>query len=426
MQVSVDRLRSLQDEPLGIRVLDVDPGAKVTLSLQGSMSAGDMSGSRASYIAGADGVVDLGRDAPLDGSYEGVDPMGLLWSLDPPVPRAMSGDELSPRYFELTARVGNGEASAEIERHVMGPDVVRKPLKDEGFVGTLFRPVEGRPCPGLVVLGGSEGGLVECFAALLASRGYAALALAYFGIDPLPRSLCSIPLEYIAGGISWLRSHEAVAGRRVGVAGASKGGELALLMAATYPELIDAVVAVVPSGVSFMGIGTGLRSFANFFRSSWSFNGAPVPFVPMGMTPSVMWASSLSRGPMRIASIYEAAMANGSAMQRATIPIERFEGPVLLASSEADAVWPSISLAGIATARLDATRRRAPHEHLVAADAGHFVGLPHDPAMVSVPGAYMGRPLLFGGTRQGTAHTSVIWWRRTLDFLAEHLGPPRQ
>jgi hypothetical protein len=38
-----------------------------------------------------------------------------------------------------------------------------------------------------------------------------------------------------------------------------------------------------------------------------------------------MWSSSLSRGPMRIASIYEAAMANGSAMKRATI--QRPVGP---------------------------------------------------------------------------------------------------
>lgn len=197
-------------------------------------------------------------------------------------------------------------------------------------------------------------------------------------------------------------------------------------MAATYPELVDAVVAVVPSGVSFMGIGTGPRSFASFFRSSWSFRGAPVPFLPMRMTPSVMWSSSLSRAPMRFGPIYEAAMANHSAVERAAIPIERFGGPVLLVSAEADAVWPSTRLAGIAAAHLNTTPRHSPHEHLVAADAGHFLGLPHDPSLVEIPGVFMGRPLQFGGTRHANARASILAWKKALEFLSEHLSTPRQ
>lgn len=216
MQLSIDRLCSLQDEPLRIRVLGVNPGTKVSVSLRGSLGATGTSNSLASFVAGSDSSVDLGRDAPIEGSYREADPMGLLWSLNPPIPRALSSDELAPRRFDLTARVGGEEATASFEREIIGPDVLREAVKDEHLVGTLFRHLEGEPRPGLVVLGGSEGGLVECFAALLASRGYTTLALAYFGIDPLPRGLCLIPLEYVARGISWLRSHEAVAGRQVG------------------------------------------------------------------------------------------------------------------------------------------------------------------------------------------------------------------
>ncbi len=39
-------------------------------------------------------------------------------------------------------------------------------------------------------------GLWEHAAALLASHGYAALALAYFGVEDVPKDLINIPLEY--------------------------------------------------------------------------------------------------------------------------------------------------------------------------------------------------------------------------------------
>src|SRR5699024_11289262 len=63
------------------------------------------------------------------------------------------------------------------------------------------------PLPTIVVLGGSEGGLSESSAALLASHGFNTFALAYFGIEDLPKELVNIPLDYIEG-----RSEE----RRVG------------------------------------------------------------------------------------------------------------------------------------------------------------------------------------------------------------------
>jgi dienelactone hydrolase len=47
------------------------------------------------------------------------------------------------------------------------------------LVGTLFSPASSGTRPAVVVLGGSEGGLLgEGVAATLARRGYAALALA--------------------------------------------------------------------------------------------------------------------------------------------------------------------------------------------------------------------------------------------------------
>ena len=83
-------------------------------------------------------------------------------------------------------------------------------------------------------------------AAHLAARGYAALALAYFGTEHLPPTLAEIPLEYFETALAWLARQPEVDPDRLGVAGVLRGGELALLLGATFPAL-RAVVADVPS-----------------------------------------------------------------------------------------------------------------------------------------------------------------------------------
>ena len=49
---------------------------------------------------------------------------------------------------------------------------------------------------------------------------------------------------------------------------------------------------------------------------------------------------------------------------RATIPVERINGPVLLISGEDDQMWPSRTLAEIAMERLRAHRHPYPDEHI--------------------------------------------------------------
>src|SRR5947209_2937261 len=99
------------------------------------------------------------------------------------------------------------------------------------MVATLFHAADGEPQPGVIVLGGSEGGLADRHAALLASKGFTTLSVAYFGVDGLPAHLHRVPIEGVRAAAAWLRERPQVAGDKVGVVGASKGGELSLLLA---------------------------------------------------------------------------------------------------------------------------------------------------------------------------------------------------
>src|SRR2546427_6831613 len=354
---------ALIDEPISVKLRGLQADIRVLLKAEARAGAGRRWRSRAEFTCGPSGMIDLAQDIAIAGSYKGPEPMGLFWSMEPPrnVKRLdFLGRTLDAVEVNLSAEVaGKIVASVSLTRTVTGPEIRRIPVLDQGLVGSLFYPALDDQHPGVIVLGGSEGGLVESFAAALANHGYAVLALAYFAAGRLPKNLCLIPLEYFRNAINWMARHPAVAGNELTVIGASTGGELALLLGATYSE-IGAVVALVPSGVAFYGLGTNPLSV---FRSSWSFQGKPVRCVPMRFTLRVLRAM-MSRAPLEICAFYEPALENAIAVRKAEIAVERIRGPVLLLSAEDDRMWPSTRLAQIAADRLDRHQHPYPYSHI--------------------------------------------------------------
>lgn len=236
-------------------------------------------------------------------------------------------------------------------------------IRDLGLVGTLFA-ADDRPCPGILVLGGSDGGRPGHLAQLLASEGFCCLALSYFGAPGLPKQLVEIPLGYLETALGWLVEHRGVRGSGVGVLGFSKGAELALLAAATYPRRIRAVVAYAPSSVVFAGVafgGDGRR------RSSWSYGAEPMAFVPYPRRAR----PSLGLRGLSLAPIYRAALADTEAAEAAAIPIEKSDAPILLISGSRDRMWPASQMAGMLVTRLAAAGKRDQVAHLCFDNAGH-------------------------------------------------------
>ena len=72
------------DSAFGIAVDGLRVGQEVVLRAVMDDSLGRRWESSASFRADHAGRVDLTRDAPLHGSYAGVQPMGLVTSMEPP------------------------------------------------------------------------------------------------------------------------------------------------------------------------------------------------------------------------------------------------------------------------------------------------------------------------------------------------------
>ncbi|XP_052791438.1 acyl-coenzyme A amino acid N-acyltransferase 1-like [Mya arenaria] len=214
----------------------------------------------ANYVADDQGVVDVTRDASSGGTYEGVSAMGLFWSM-----KAAPGQPYGLRLVVANASlpllsdvaVFPGHLSLEqtytddasplctkiIRRWYMGKGVKKIPVSSGRLRGTLFLPQGRGPFPGVIDMFGTMGACIEFRAALLASHGFAALALPYFRYRDLPKKMADVEFEYFMEAVDWLCNQDHVDPDGVGVMGVSKGGEIALHLAYYHPK-VKAVVSI--------------------------------------------------------------------------------------------------------------------------------------------------------------------------------------
>ena len=277
-------------------------------------------------------------------------------------------------------------------------------------MGKLFLPPGKGPHPGVIFLGGSGGGIgSERDAALLASQGFAVLALAYFGVEGLPEALAEIPLEYFDRAIDWMLRLEGVSSERLAIFGTSKGAEAALLVASRNPR-VSAVEGYLPSSVAWSCLCGTDRT------SSWSVKGSPIPFVPSGTNPTY----APGRGhPIRAAINYRHRLANEEAAELAAIPVERIRGAVLLVSGRDDELWPSSEMADRIVRRLKEHDHAFPLIHLRYESAGHGIPKAYLPTAGTTLAA-RGR-LIAGGTEAGNARAQAASWPRVVAFLRDAL-----
>lgn len=415
----------LIDVPRRIVLTGLPAGAEVTIAAE-TPRDGHLWRADAVFTAGADGSIDLERDTPLRGDYAGIAGMGLVWA-QTGEGELFPADLSRPLETTLTAEIG-GEtiASGQFSQILMAEGVTRHPLAEDGLVGTLFLPAGAGPYPVIMILNGSGGGINEPRASLWASRGVAALALGYFGAPGLPKYISNTPLEYFARGLDWLRARVRPKNDFVAVAGQWRGGELALLLGATFPDKVSAVLGYVPS--AFVHSGQAAADPAPGLGRDgpgWTLDGQPLVHQWQDNATASWKPYDEATDTRRNANAMRTALGDPAAMARARIPVERIAGPVLLLSGGDDGAWPSDLYSLIVQSSL----RAAGHPHEVIwknwPSAGHSILFPHTPATrIAHRHPVSGIATTMGGTPTANAEANAGAWETALAFVRRHGGLP--
>ena len=149
-RMAIEPAQTRGDEKVHVRVLGLEPNQTVVLRAR----MRDDWSSWATFRADATGAVDVSSQPALSGTYQGIDQMGLFWSMvaqdELKAASFLFETPLTPTITTMSAEVaGEVVACATLERAHLAPGVRVIPVREQGLVGTLFRPdSDGPPAQG--------------------------------------------------------------------------------------------------------------------------------------------------------------------------------------------------------------------------------------------------------------------------------------
>jgi dienelactone hydrolase len=227
----------------------------------------------------------------------------------------------------------------------------------------------GRCQPLIVGFGGSEGGNAWTSDSWKKTRdqfiekGYAFLAIGYFGANGTPKLLEKIAIEDVYNAIKKASNNKKVNGKKIAIVGGSRGADLALLVGSYYKD-IDCVIGLVASNAVFPG------NTNHFTTSTWTFEGKELPFVPVNEEAVPFLMKRDLRGT------FETMLKDSIAEKKALIKVEKIKGPILLISATEDEVAPTTPMSDKIIARLKEQKFKYHNEH-IAIEGGHSEPLKH-------------------------------------------------
>lgn len=340
----------------------------------------------------AQGKIDLATAVPEDGTSKAVGPVTLFWSARRASDPLVAGQAFARQGVTLKddgthlLRVTRGQtiiAEQRLRINVERSDtaMTRIEIRTPHLTGFFAAPAGARKLPLILHLHGSEGGSTakaRDIAQRYAEAGFATLAINYFAWDyeagglPLPNAHRNIPVELLQRARLWLADRPEADTARIALVGNSKGGEFAMVGAATYPW-VRAAVGCVPSDVVWEGYGavswdgSVARSLPEpGTYSSWSFQGKPLAYIPTYADRRDGFLDNTDR--------YDRARAEFASEARAArIPIERTGAALFLIGGERDRTWSSGAMVRTLVNAMDAAGKGRQVEALVSPTAGHFL-----------------------------------------------------
>ncbi|KAM3608858.1 uncharacterized protein V6R79_005767 [Siganus canaliculatus] len=416
VKLSVHPTRGLVDEKFLVLVQNAPPGFPLTVHALHHCEDGHSWEAFGHYTSSAAGTVNVSEDLSLGGTYSGVEQMGLLWSLRP-VPGSKSGLRLRKMNvqtpMEVTISVYQGHqtegfldlvplAAVVVERWYMAPGVRRIPITEEGLTATLFLPPGPGPFPGILDLWGGAGKLMEYRAALLASHGFAAMALDYLTPKITLETGKLVTNEYFETAYTVLQQHPQVIGSRIAMLGFCVGAAMTFKMAA-YSKVMKLRCAVCISGSHVQPVEGTVEDMLNLLNTN----------------PQKTSVNELNQ------LITRAVLLPIPTDPAHKVDMGRIQCPLLVIVGKDDQSWAAYDSA----MDIKDMMEKAGNSHLLSIlsypDAGHLIEPPYTPHIgtsafkpVKVP---MKLVVLWGGETAPHSHAQEDAWRKTLAFLKQKL-----
>lgn len=411
--ILIDPAGAVYGTPFSLKVTGLKPGETVSLASSSIDARGITWESRSEFRADKNGLIDPAIQAPLKGDYSETDALGLLWSMKPvgitkEIPFSKDRENGLSIVFSLI-RSGEKIASAELKRYYENPEKKLSciELDENGLKGFLYSPDTGGKYPGIILLGGSNGGAIKWMAKAIASDGFSVLTLPYWKYPGLPQNLVNIPLEYFLKATEWLNRQKPVKKGQIGLVGGSRGGELVLLLGSMFDKF-KAIVAWAPAAHLWQGM--------EFTRlvPCWTYRGKGLPYLG-----SVFSQEELNKFYTRQINTFrqyfekDLRTSDPKRIDKAAIQVEKINAPILLVSGTDDWTWPSAEFSEMIVERLKKHDFGYDYQHVKGIDAGHQVFIPD-----FIPDTLRS---FNGGTRKAELHWRIKSWQQTLRFLHRHL-----
>ncbi|XP_019216730.1 acyl-coenzyme A thioesterase 4 isoform X2 [Oreochromis niloticus] len=277
VKLSVQPSRGLMDEKFIVLVQNALPGSQLTIRALHQCEDGHSWEAFGHYTADTTGTINVSEDPSIRGTYSGVEQMGLLWSLRP-IPGSKPGLRMRKKNIqtpmEVTISVYQGHqtegfadlvplSGVVVERWYMAPGVRRIPVTEGGLTAALFLPLGPGPFPGLLDRYGLGGQLVEYRAALLASHGFASMAIDYLTSKFTIETGKMVDNQYFETAYRVLQQHPQVCKSRIAMIGLSFGTSITLKMA-IYSEIIKLSAVVCISGTHVQPVDGSVEEILRF------------------------------------------------------------------------------------------------------------------------------------------------------------------
>lgn len=240
-----------------------------------------------------------------------------------------------------------------------------KPQKiaQNGFEANYFVAENTNQKAAVVLIGGGDWG--DYWGQEFAKKGYVGLSLPYLGVNNMPQLQEEVDVVYFEKALQWLKNQPEVDATKIVVMGASRNAELALIIAAEFPEIVSGVIGYSPSSVAWSN--TVLPYSSAEIKASWNYLGTPIPYVAMDK----LTGNSLAT--LETLAYWKNGLQKAEAVKQAEIEVEKINGPILLLSGIDDRVWPSCLMADMIEKRLTQNNFQFPFWNMQYENAGHLI-----------------------------------------------------